>query len=119
MKEQTKLWDFVNNQIETSHLKRVSWKSILGFTLTEYITNLKETYHFTADETYNFIILKLQLINADNEDILRRLKISVYARYCEQGSYNKRNKQTPQINVGFNDNENNIKNIGCIDDENC
>lgn len=88
--KQMSVWDYVNEQVQHSTIKRVNWKTFLGMTLTEYITNLKTLYDLNADQTYNHIVGVLQRMNLDDHDTLRRVKISVYARFGEQNSYKKR-----------------------------
>lgn len=87
---QKTVWDFVNAQIEVSTIRRVNWKALLGMTLTEYITSLKNTYDMNVEQCYNHIVGYLAKHNLDNADNVRRVKISVYARYGEQNSMKKR-----------------------------
>lgn len=87
---QLQVWDFVNRQVQASSVKRVNWKALLGMTLTEYITNLKTLYDCNVEQTYNHIVGQLQKMNIEDNDTLRRVKISVYARFGEQASYKKR-----------------------------
>lgn len=91
-KEQTSVWDFINRQIDLNKNKRVNWRALFGFTLTEYIFNVSNNYGLNAENTYLYIAGDLKRLNLDTTENLRRVKISVFARIGEQKAYNNRKK---------------------------
>lgn len=82
-------WDIINIQIQKSSIKRVNWVEILGKTLTQEITEHRLN-GLSSENTYKVIKSKLLLNNITDTDILRRLRISVSARYGEQKAFNNR-----------------------------
>lgn len=87
-------WDIINDEIDKSKTVRISWKNILGNSLTSYILKLKFKGH-TSEETYNIILRHPKLQRTINnfpylEDKFKHnLKISVCARYGENDTSNK------------------------------
>lgn len=76
---QLKIWDVVNNQIETNHIKRLNWKNILGETLTKAVAGYYAQGK-TAKETLDILTLK---INSNDPRVIKNLTIGVCARYGE------------------------------------
>jgi hypothetical protein len=84
----SKDWDRVAEEIARSKIKRISWKKILGMSLTQAILELKKE-GLTSDECYTVlrdgskIAAYLKSHFSMKEDILKNLRISVSARYGE------------------------------------
>lgn len=85
-------WGIINAQIERSKIKRVNWVELLGHTLTEEITKHKLN-GLNSENTFKVIKSKLLINNITETDILRRLKISVSARFGEQDAAIRRLKK--------------------------
>ena len=82
-------YDIVNQQIKYNRLPRINWVLIFGETLTKKVA----TYYakgFTPEQAYNDIVSKLKNMAIDNEELFRKLKIGVCARYGEIRSESKR-----------------------------
>ena len=87
-------WDTVNEQIEKSTILRIKWKEIFGHTLTEHITTIKEKNpNIGSIEIFEMIKKELVNLQINNNEILRRIYISVCARYGEQKIYVNRTKK--------------------------
>ena len=84
-------WDLVEEQKEINTRDRFDWRSVLGMSLTRAVAKLKAT-GLSADDTYLEICKTFNL----SEELKRRLKIGVAARYGEmataQSELNKQNK---------------------------
>jgi len=89
--EQPEPWKFIQKQITRSHIKRFKWQSIFGCTLTKAILTLK-MQNKTAEETIDTLINDPTLLTLDAnnpnfaDELRRKIKISVYARYGENNS---------------------------------
>jgi len=91
-------WDVVNEQIERSKIRRFNWKGILGVSLTEYILTLKRR-GYTSKETMAIIMNNPRIRNrlllstpSIKQKMLDNIKISVCARYGEQNTARRINK---------------------------
>ena len=82
-------WDFIDRVIQTRKAKRINWKKYFGCSLTKAIT-LHRNLGRHSTQTFKILANKLLEYGKPTEKVLKRLEISVRARYCEQGSYNKR-----------------------------
>ncbi len=81
-------WDVVNEQIDKSKIPRISWRRLLGESLTVRILRLRNKGH-TSSEVKDILIRTIQIKKyiEDNphlkERILNNINISVSARYGE------------------------------------
>lgn len=81
-------WKEVNKEIERSNIKRYKWKQILGETLTKVILQIRKD-NFDAEETIRFISNSnevkdfLEKYPSEKENMMKNIKINVYARYGE------------------------------------
>ena len=76
------IYEVIDSQIERSKIPRLNWKNVLKNTLTKEVAG----YYgkgYTADQTYQAIVIKLKSMAIDNPEIFRRLKIGVSARISE------------------------------------
>lgn len=84
-------WLFIEKQIKRSHIKRFKWQSIFFCTLTKAILTLKMQGK-TSDETFfilsnDMTIKELSKTNPNfANELIRKIKISVYARFGENNS---------------------------------
>lgn len=84
-------WDKLNCIIEQSNIKRYNWKQIFGVSLTDLITQYKKK-GFSAERTYISINDNLCAMGYNDYKMFENVKISTFARFCEQSSYTKRSK---------------------------
>lgn len=90
MTEDEKLneWDEVNKKIESSRIRRMPWKKILGESLTARIHKIKNKGH-NSDETYSILVRNPAIGTycrnnpLEAQRLLENLKISVCARFGE------------------------------------
>jgi len=82
-------YDVVNEQIDKSRIPRLNWVLIFGETLTKKTAGYYAR-GFSHEEAYNDIVQTLKGMAIDNEELLRKLKIGVCARYGEIRSETKR-----------------------------
>jgi hypothetical protein len=75
-------WGFVEEEMQKNSTVRVNWKFIFGMSLTRLVAKLK-TQGLNADEAYISIVSGN---NALSEELKRRLKIGVAARYGEMAT---------------------------------
>lgn len=81
--------EIVDSQIARSKIPRLNWKNVLGNTLTKEVAGYY-AQGYTADQTYQAIIIKLKSMQVDHPEIFRRLKIGVCARFGEIESERKK-----------------------------
>jgi len=78
-------FSYVQKQIDRSRINRISWKEILGDTLTTVLYSYFK-YGYDADKTYQLVSAKLierGLLPSYNPKLFENLKISCTARYAE------------------------------------
>lgn len=78
-------WNVVEKEIQRNTIKRFNWKLYLGHSLTSCIAKLREQ-GLDAEETYHELIKTHPDLN---EELKRRLKIGVCARFGEMGTVEK------------------------------
>lgn len=84
-------WTFINEQIARSKIKRYKWQVIFGESLTNTILTYKMKGH-KADEVVKLMINHESMKNIFMEDyemyedMCKKIKISVYARFGENNS---------------------------------
>ena len=82
-------WDLVEEQMQINTKDRYNWKELFGMSLTRYIAQMK-AHGFDAEGAYKEICNVYMI----NDELKRRLKIGVAARYGEmataQSELNKR-----------------------------
>lgn len=82
-------WDIIDEQIQRSKIKRFDYKSLLGKTLTEVITDYKNK-GLDSSKTTILINDTLAQKGITQTNIFRKVRISVCARYGEQNASMKR-----------------------------
>lgn len=75
-------YEVVNKEIESSREVRINWKKVLGETLTK-ITAEQYAKGRTPVEAYELIKQRLISEGYNNDELLRKLKIGVCARFGE------------------------------------
>jgi len=78
-------WGVVENAIQQNTKQRFNWKLYLGMSLTQAIAKLKFE-GLTAEQSYHELIKTHPDLN---EELKRRLKIGVCARFGEMGTVEK------------------------------
>lgn len=75
-------WKIVEEQMKKNKTDRFNWKSIFGMSLTKLIAQMKSR-GLNADQVFEEITRKNNL----NNELQRRLKIGLSARYGESFNY--------------------------------
>ncbi len=84
-------WKFISEQVKRSKISRYNWNAVYGTTLTKAILTLKlkglDKDQCVFELINNPTIQAMYLNNKPlAEDMINKIKISVYARYGEQNS---------------------------------
>ncbi len=83
-------WDIVEEQKKLNNRPRINWKAILGMSLTRAIARFKAA-GLNADMTYKTICLEHPELS---EEMIRKLRIGVAARYGEMATSQSELKKT-------------------------
>lgn len=90
-KTHDRIWGEIDDQIERSTIKRYNWNKVFGNSLTKEILKLKKQ-GFDVEDTFTELLNNDRVIRFldENENeaknIVKNLKISVYARFGENNT---------------------------------
>lgn len=82
-------WEIINEQVQRTKIRRINYKAIFGKTLTAYITDLR-LQGLNSTQTEYVIVEHLKRLHCNTPELVRRIQISISARYGEQESAAKR-----------------------------
>lgn len=90
-KPKNKIWDHIDEQIERSTIRRYNWNKVFGHSLTKEILRLKKA-GLNVENTFTELLNNDRVIRFLDENeieaknIVKNLKISVYARFGENNT---------------------------------
>lgn len=88
MQQSLSEWEVINEQIQRSKISRINWKHIFNESLTQVVARYYAKGH-DATETYDLIKKRLSNMQITNQELLRKLKIGVCARFGEMNTQGK------------------------------
>lgn len=77
-----KTWEFINEQIERNKTSRINWKPIFKMSLTRVCAKFKAA-GLSSEQTFDAICFEHPEFS---EEMKRRLKIGVFARFGEMNT---------------------------------